>query len=323
MSKGTPRIKQCPACNCQTALSKKLFIVLLMGEPCKVIKCKECGLIYKEFVPNSVGQIYSADYVHFQTENATITMADINSAKQKLARCRKLLGASRSVNDLRLLDVGCGFGTFVEIARNLGYSAFGIDPYLPEKLQKPYLRKETPEAVTAQSYDIAVLLNVAEHLENPEPMFTAVRRLLKPDGVLLLTCPFGNSLARRFYKSRWGHLALEEHLLFWTPDSLTRMLRKMGFSGDISYRIAGSPFPYGVVNTIHDMPLSDNDTQSIGNHEQILASVEEKPKSFQARVWQLARLIQQKETVGNLVRHFVNISRTGDYLEYAIRISND
>src|SRR5205085_5744285 len=85
----------------------------------------------------------------------------------------------------------------------------------------------------------------AEHVPDPHSLFASVRRLLKPHGVLLVACPYGASLARRFHRERWTHLALDEHVLFWTPGSLRIATRRAGFEGPASLRISGSPFPFG------------------------------------------------------------------------------
>lgn len=307
--------EQCPGCSSPTLKAKRLFSVLMLGEPCSVFHCPSCGLVYKEFVPTTSGlaKIYSANYVHFQNSPAAADPAEVNSAKQKLSRCQQLLGTHRPPEELRLLDVGCGSGGFVKIAHSLGYLANGIDPYLPDQLQSSHLQKKSPNCVSPNSYDIAVLLNVVEHLDQPRVMFAAVRQLLKADGVMLLTCPYGDSFARRLHQSWWGHLALEEHLLFWTPRSLTRLLRELGFDGKVSYRIAGSPFPYGRVEPRTAVPmLTDTKPQS--------PSSPAKRKSLQARIWRSARAIQRQEATANFVRRLIHLTHSGDYLEYAIGV---
>jgi 2-polyprenyl-3-methyl-5-hydroxy-6-metoxy-1,4-benzoquinol methylase len=317
MNKDIRPFEQCPGCGSPTAKAKRIFDVLLLGEPCSVLQCLSCGLVYKELVPTASGlaKIYSANYVHFQTSFSVSELAEINSAKQKLARCRKLLATPRPREELRLLDVGCGSGSFVAIARRLGYSADGIDPYLPDSLESSYLQKQSPEDISASSYDIAVLLNVAEHLDEPGHMFSAVRQLLKPGGVMLLTCPYGDSLARRIHQASWGHLALDEHLLFWTPRSLTHLLRELGFHGKVSYRIAGSPFPYGRIKLQTAAPIP-TETQ-----HQPASNTSTNQQTLQARIWKLARAIQRQEATANFVRSLVHLSHSGDYLEYAIGVS--
>lgn len=307
--------QQCPGCFSPTSKAKSLFDVLLLGEPCSVLQCPSCGLVYKKFAPtvSALAKIYSGDYVHFQSSSSVITQAEINGARQKLARCRRLLSTYRLPEQLRLLDVGCGYGSFTEIAQRLGYLADGIDPYLPEELKSNHLQKKSPEDIPPNSYDIAVLLNVVEHLDEPRKMFSEVRRLLKPGGVMLLTCPYGDSFARHFHQANWGHLALNEHLLFWTPRALTRVLRELGFHGKVSYRIAGSPFPFGRVELKTATPIQSDDNQE-------LSTAKGNQRSLQAQILQLIRTIQRQEATANFVRYLLHVTHSGDYLQYTIGV---
>lgn len=283
-----------------------------MGERCGILKCRRCGLVYKELYPGAAGlqRIYSRGYVHFEEGSRPPGPAEVNGARQKLARCLKVLDRHDGSEPLRLLDVGCGAGGFVRIASEMGMLAEGIDPYLPEALANGQLSRREPGEVAPQSYDLAVLLNVIEHLDDPLPLFAAVHRVLKPGGALLVNCPYGDSLARRFYRAGWGHLSLDEHLLFWTPRSLRRTLRKAGFAGRISYRIAGSPFPYGRAPS----GSAPSDPETAGSR----CRDEDCRTRLQRKAWRLARTLQSHRALAGLVRHLVDISCTGDYLEFAI-----
>ena len=312
MTQGAHTFEQCPACDAAAAASEVLFMAALFGQPCRIRRCRACGLVFKEWFRDaqSLVAMYPAGYVHFDT-SAQPGAAELNSAKQKLARCRRLLGDARPPDEIRLLDVGCGAGGFVRIARALGYDADGIDPYLPDNLRSQGLIRGTPADREAATYDIAVLLNVAEHVPVPQPLFAAVRRLLKPGGVLLITCPYGDSLARRFHRARWTHLSLDEHVLFWTPRSLRLALRRAGFKGPESLRIAGSPFPFGRTQTA----APDRSTVP----RPLAAELPSNRATFQSQVWRIAKRLQAHEAVANMIRHLVHMTRSGDYIEYAIR----
>jgi SAM-dependent methyltransferase len=285
--------------------------------PTCVLKCGVCGLVYKDAHPDTGAQrtVYGEGYVHF-TQGPPPSAADVNSARQKLRRSVELLGGPRSASKIRMLDIGCGEGQFVRILRELGYVAWGIDPFLPERLVGPLLRRAEPADEPAESVDVVTLLNVAEHVADPLALFASVRRLLKPGGVALITCPYGDSWAHRFYRNRWCHMALEEHLLFWTPASLERCLRRVGFEGGTSLRIAGSPFPFGLA-----APVEFTKTAALAPDTTVVpaAASASLPMRIQRHAWQAARRIQAHEKLGNAVRALVGAARLGDYLEFAIQ----
>jgi len=298
----------CPACGRPAGESRTLFQTLLFGRECPVQRCS-CGLVYKGLLPGAgdLQSVYSAGYVHFQDPDAPEGPAEINSARQKLSRCGRLLKGKPPAGGWKLLDVGCGKGQFVSIARQLGYAAEGIDTHLPGSLARGDLHRGSPDELMPASWDIVTLLNVAEHLVDPAPLFKSIRRVLRPEGVLLLTCPYGASLASRVHKERWVHMALDEHLLFWTPQALTAFLRPLGFAGPVSVRIAGSPFPFG---RLHRPAGAPQNSRSV---------VEGRNPAWQAGLWKLARWIQTQEPSANMVRAVVDWTKTGDYLEYAIQ----
>jgi len=295
----------CPACGKPAAQSRILFSLPFLGAACSVRQCA-CGLVYKDRAPGSraLESMYSSNYVHFQPAADAGDRAAFLSFQQKLGRCRRLLAGPPPRGGWKLLDVGCGSGQFVAMAKELGYAAEGLDAFLPENLQSPNLHRGQLADLPAASFDIVTLLNVAEHVVEPAPLFQSVRRVLRPGGAMLLTCPFGGSLARRLHRGRWIHMALDEHLLFWTPPSLTGMLRPLGFSGPVSYRISGLPFPYGRTAISHDKKPSEPALW----------------QDAQAGTWRAAREIQRHVWIANAFRALIDWTHTGDYLEYAIRI---
>jgi hypothetical protein len=310
------RVDVCPGCETPSNLASCLFGLSILGEPCSLLKCNRCGLVFKELFPTLVGleKIYSPDYVHFAQDEEDYDKAELCSAKQKLIRCCRLLGRRAGASPIRLLDIGCGTGKYVRMAKSLGYEAHGIDPFLPNHLESNLLRRASPESVESSFYDVALLLNVAEHLTEPRRLFASVYSLLKPGGVLLLTCPYGDSVARRYYKDKWIHMSLDEHLLFWTPTSLKNLLGNLGFAGRISYRVAGSPFPFG-----RDKSASSEKSGCVAGLR--------KPASHpnldvQARIWRGARRLQRTQILANIVRGLVHYTRTGDYLEFGVRKDN-
>jgi SAM-dependent methyltransferase len=304
----------CPACEGRPSKFAVLFTVRSFGRTCPVLKCAHCGLVFKGELPDekTLTGLYSKEYVHFRNPQAPPTAADVQSLADKLEACRSASRALREKNKYRILDVGCGGGSVVRILRDFGHDAFGIDPYLPEEISLPYLHRDAAEIAGQEEFDIVLMLNVAEHLPRPEALFSSIRPLLACDGVLLLTCPFGDSLARRAYCGRWGQMALDEHLLFWTRSSLQAFLRRLHFEGRLTCRILGTPFPLGKV------PLrSDRAVTSGPAHAQCAAPVIVAPAQGKgpALVWRIARQIQGNPKFASLARSVLASSRLGDYMQ--------
>lgn len=120
---------------------------------------------------------------------------DLDAAQEaKLALACRKLGLKKG---MRVLDVGCGWGSFCQYAaRNCQVSLVGVDlseNALELARQKcdglpVELRKASIEELDEKDFDAAVSFGVLEYLEVEEyrSFFQALQSCLKPDGLLLL-----------------------------------------------------------------------------------------------------------------------------------------
>lgn len=96
--------------------------------------------------------------------------------------------------EISLLDIGCGWNA--ELLRDLEpyiSRGVGIDFKAPDLLSpkistyKSYLNKALP--FKNNEFEIVTMLAVLEHLENPLKILSEIQRVLKKDGLLILTTP--------------------------------------------------------------------------------------------------------------------------------------
>ena len=84
----------------------------------------------------------------------------------------------------RVLDVGCGGGGLVRRLRSRGLQAYGVDPRAP---QQPHLTATKVEALADEhAYDAASAVMSLHHADL-EPVCNAIARLLRPEGVLVVS----------------------------------------------------------------------------------------------------------------------------------------
>lgn len=117
----------------------------------------------------------------------------------------------------RLLDVGCGNGLFVAKAAATGYVSRGIDTSLPpsEACHVPDRLSRRPakeEARSGERYDVVTLLNVLEHVPNPDSFLADVVSVLRPGGVFICSLPLSNgtvyTLCEWLYRLTGGSAAV-------------------------------------------------------------------------------------------------------------------
>lgn len=142
----------------------------------------------------------------------------------------------------RALDCGCGAGANARLLRENGWEVTGITLSPGEReLAAPHcarvvladLEESLPDEV-GSGYDLVVLSHVLEHLRRPERVLAAVKRLLRPDGVVLVALPNFlfypirlRVLVGRFEYERDGILD-ETHLRFYTFASGAALLERSG-----------------------------------------------------------------------------------------------
>lgn len=120
--------------------------------------------------------------------------------------------------DGRLLDVGCSYGAFLELATERGWEPFGVE--LSEKACS-YARRERglevfhgtleAAALPGGGFDVVTLWDVIEHLERPRDTIREIHRLLAPGGVAVLF-----TINQRSLINRVGDLVYRLTLGRWT-----------------------------------------------------------------------------------------------------------
>jgi SAM-dependent methyltransferase len=169
----------------------------------------------------------------------------------------KLLGAPGS--EQRLLDVGAGSGVLVEEALALGWRAEGVEPsvWLADQARArglPVSQGVLPMPSLAASFDVACLVDVIEHVTDPRGLLAEVRKVIRPNGRLLVVTPDVRSVAARVLGGRWWHYRVA-HVGYFDRRTLDRVLRDAGFTPEGMKRPTWYfPVSYVVERLAHFVP---------------------------------------------------------------------
>ncbi len=90
--------------------------------------------------------------------------------------------------DQRILDFGCGAGSFVRFLRRSGFAASGYDAYMEEYADR---------SVLEQSYDCVFSQDVLEHVEDPRELMRQFARLARPSGLVVIGTPEASAIDLR------------------------------------------------------------------------------------------------------------------------------
>lgn len=175
--------------------------------------------------------------------------------------------ATRPLEGLRLVDVGCGAGIVTEPMARLGAQVLGIDAaernvaiathHLEgQRAQRARLdlqyQHARPEELNdaAASFDIALSLEVVEHVADVEAFLAACAALVKPGGVLVI------GTLNRTLKSKLLAIHAAENVLGWlpkgthdwnkflSPDEIGEVLARHGFKREALTGVAFNPMTW-------------------------------------------------------------------------------
>lgn len=136
----------------------------------------------------------------------------------------------------KVLDVGCGSGHFLALARQMGWECYGveIDPVAAEVARDAGAiivssRVEALDDSHDGKYDAVTLSHVIEHVHDPRETLRHCCRVLKPGGHLWIETPNIDSAGYRIFGRFWRGLESPRHLVIFNADALRMILRDMGF----------------------------------------------------------------------------------------------
>jgi SAM-dependent methyltransferase len=170
----------------------------------ELLRCRTCGAIQQPGLP--------AGAALHDVYRAMSDDAYLREERGRRATARRVLDAiGRHVAAGRLLDVGCGHGLLLDEASRRGYDVLGLElsrsaaAHAREVLGLPVNEQpvEAFAADTAARFDVIVLADVIEHLDDPAATLDACAGLLVDGGVLCVITPDPASLTARVAGPRW------------------------------------------------------------------------------------------------------------------------
>lgn len=236
---------KCPFCFQQSHLLYRL-------EDFSIFCCKNCAYCFSNASPPIPKDFYEKHYFksHFfkqgyenYEKETTFLEHDFN---RRLDRLQQYLSKNATFTDLRLLDIGCATGTFLNIASLRGMkNIYGLDVsiYASKKAHKKKFNiynldieehNHDFEQKYACFFDVVTAFDVIEHCSNPILVLQKIWQLLKPQGILYLSTPNISSLSVSLMKKKWPHFK-KEHLHYFSPTSIRRLLENKGFGNIIIF----------------------------------------------------------------------------------------
>ncbi len=125
-----------------------------------------------------------------------------------------------------LLDIGAGTGDFLFAANASGWKTIGIEPNEQAKklaISKGISFKNSLQDFENQSFDAITMWHVLEHIPNLDLHIQELKRLLKPNGIIIIAVPNFKSFDAKYYKQFWAAYDVPRHLWHFSKYSIQNL----------------------------------------------------------------------------------------------------
>ncbi len=226
-------IKKCPVC--ESSSFKAHFSTRdadrLFDAPFNLLRCDLCGFIF-------LGEVIKSDTLYteayYRNPKAFLEpFFDFALYIFILDRIKLIERYKRGAG--KILDIGCGDGSFLLNIKKRGWDVLGVDTsaagqdYMVNK-KLPILKGDFLNAdIEPESMDAITYWYSFEHLANPGEYLEKTYRTLKKSGILVISVQNIESLQAAFSGNKWFHLDVPRHILHFSPSTLKKILSSSGF----------------------------------------------------------------------------------------------
>lgn len=204
------------------------------------LRCEKCGALFISPFPSDgeLEQIYAGYWQYTPHKIAFWAFLQLQLHIQ-VCKSRFRFASRLSPDPGRILDVGCGTGEFLKDMKQAGWDVWGneVSEGTVEQARenvgedRVYLGTLQDCRFPSRYFDMVTLWYVLEHLREPYLALMEVRRILKPEGILIVEIPNVKSLSLRLFGENWTIFSSNtpEHLFYWSKEALDTLLENSGF----------------------------------------------------------------------------------------------
>lgn len=182
---------------------------------------------------NELASYYeSPEYIsHTDSKKSVIDKVYQIVKKYTLNQKLNLLNSFNSESK-NLLDVGCGTGDFLAICNTNGWNVVGVEPnenakdLALKKLDSTSKIYKNLFELETERFDVITLWHVLEHVPELETYILQLKKLLKPDGILIVAVPNYKSFDAQYYKQFWAAFDVPRHLWHFSKNSIQILFSK-------------------------------------------------------------------------------------------------
>jgi len=180
--------------------------------------------------PENLGRYYeSNDYIsHTDSKRSLFEKAYHFVKGIALKNKLNLINNCSSIKG-NLLDIGAGTGDFLLTAKQNGWNTIGVEPSEKAKgiaIGKGIQFSDSTEELESNSFDVITMWHVLEHVPNLETQIKELKRLVKPNGTIIIAVPNFKSYDANHYGKFWAAFDVPIHFWHFSKTAIKLLFEK-------------------------------------------------------------------------------------------------
>ena len=230
----TQKLFPCPVCQ-----SSESNFHLCEVDGYAIRGCKRCGAEFVSPMPDA--EMLKAYYDRKQWfeggERGGYEDYD-RQTSASIAMIKPLLETYGTKQGLSILDVGCGYGSHLNIAAELGWKCFGVElsdyarKIAQSRLEGRAYIVESAADLIPHEFDVVLMLDVIEHFPDPYPLFFSLFSIgaITPKTRVIISTPNAGSSEAEKNPKTWVYRHPPSHLVYFHAETLRFFLQKLRFT---------------------------------------------------------------------------------------------
>lgn len=177
-----------------------------------------------------LGKYYeSVDYISHTDSKRSLFEKMYHFVKSIALKNKLNLINSQQPNKGIILDIGAGTGEFLSVARQDGWKTIGVEPSDKAKAiakSKGVSFVEQTSELESHSFDVISMWHVLEHVPDLNQQIKELKRLLKPNGTLIIAVPNFKSFDAKHYGKFWAAYDVPIHFWHFSKTAIKKLFQK-------------------------------------------------------------------------------------------------
>ncbi|MGO4817184.1 class I SAM-dependent methyltransferase [Flavobacterium sp. W22_SRS_FP1] len=178
----------------------------------------------------NLGKYYeSVDYISHTDSKRSLFEKAYHFVKSIALKNKLNLINSLQPGKGRILDIGAGTGDFLSVAKQNGWQTIGLEPNDKAKaiaLKKEVSFVEDTSELEDRSFDVITMWHVLEHVPDLDSQIKELKRLLKPNGSLIVAVPNFKSFDAKHYGAFWAAYDVPIHFWHFSKKAVKMLFEK-------------------------------------------------------------------------------------------------